>query len=100
MRGRKILAIKVALYVSKLKLKKSDSENGRTSIKTYHIDVSHNEERHGIRKILAKYFQWEILFITPYNPMKTATELISIPVANVIWVGLRRPSSPKLWCHK
>jgi hypothetical protein len=84
MRGRKILAIKVALYVSKLKLKNSDSENGKTSIKTYHMDVSHNEERQGIRKILAKFFQCEILFITPYNPMKTATELISIPVAKVI----------------
>ena len=84
MRGRKILAIKVALYVSKLKLKKSDSENGKTSIKTYHIDVNHNEQRQGIRKNLAKVFLYEILFITAYNPMKTAKELISIPVAKVI----------------
>jgi hypothetical protein len=84
MRGRKILAIKVALYVSKLKLKKSDSENGKTNIKTYHMDVNHNEQREGIRKILAKFFRCEILFITPYNPMKTATELTSIPVAKVI----------------
>jgi hypothetical protein len=97
MRGRKILAIKVALYVSKLKLKKSDSENGKTYIKTYHMDVNHNEQRQGIRKILANFFQCEILlFITPYNPIKTATELISIPVAKVICVGLSRPSSPKL----
>ena len=57
MRGRKILAIKVALYVSKLKLKKSDSENGKTNIKTYHMDVNHSEQRLGIRKILANFFQ-------------------------------------------
>ena len=44
MRGRKILAIKVALQVSKLKLKKSDSENGKTNINTYHIEVNHNEQ--------------------------------------------------------
>jgi hypothetical protein len=81
--GRKILAIRVALYVFKLKLKNSDSENGKTNIKTYHIDVNHTEERQGIRKSLPKFFQCEILFITPYNPMKTATELINIPVAKV-----------------
>jgi hypothetical protein len=81
--GRKILAIRVALYVFKLKLKNSDSENGKTNIKTYHIDVNHNEERQGIRKSFPNIFQCEILFITPYNPMKTATELISIPVAKV-----------------
>ena len=69
---------------SKIKLKKSDSENGKTNINTYHIEVNNNEQREGIRKILAKFFQCEILFITPYNPIKTATESISIPVANVI----------------
>jgi hypothetical protein len=84
MRGRKILAIKVALYVSKLKLKKSDSENGKTNIKTYHMDVNHNEQRQGTRKILANFFQCVILFITPYKPRKTATELTSMPVAKVI----------------
>lgn len=91
-----MLAIKVAAYVFKLKLKNSDSENGKTNIKTYQIDVNHNEERQGIRKSLPRDFQCEILFIMPYNPMKTAMELISIPVAKVICVGLRRPSNPKI----
>ena len=84
--GRKILAIRVAPYIFKLKLKNSDSEHGKTNIKTYQIDVNHKEEREGIRKNLPKFFQREILlfFITPYSPMKTATELISIPVVKVI----------------
>jgi hypothetical protein len=91
-----MLAIKVAAYVFKLKLKNSDSENGKMNIKTYQIDVNHNEERQGIRKSLPTDFQYEMLFIMPYNPMKAATELISIPVAKVICVGLKRPSNPKI----
>jgi len=42
--------------MAKLKLKKSDSENGKTNINTYHMDVNHNEQRQGIRKILANFF--------------------------------------------
>jgi hypothetical protein len=77
-------------------LKNSESENGKMNIYTYHIDVNHNEDRQGIRKNLPNDFQRGILFITPYNPIKTATELISIPVVKVICVGLRRPSKPKI----